>query len=178
MKDVKISLTHLTYQATHCTESASTYKSVQSIIHTSLLLNLTVLRKNHQPGRKGAAPFVHDTDPRLYKPTVPLGNSLSVEVPASPSSRVLVPRDEEAAGCKGKLVDMQKATRHSRQQMLVNMDVARRSGNVQNLQVEEFVSRTDVANFLPAFRSAQRVCIPFTRHNHRTRATFCSCRTA
>eukprot|EP00904_Undaria_pinnatifida_P000503 jgi/Undpi1/10453/HiC_scaffold_29.g12903.m1 len=56
-----------------------------------------------EPRREGAAPFVHNADPRLYRPTVPFEGSLSVEVPASPASRVMVPRDVEASGSKGKL---------------------------------------------------------------------------
>ncbi|CAM9621158.1 unnamed protein product, partial [Laminaria digitata] len=80
-----------------------------------------------KPGRHGAAPFVHSADSRLYRPTVPFEGSLSVEVPATPSSRVMVPRDVEAAGCKGKLVAMREASRHSHMQMLANMHVSRRS---------------------------------------------------
>lgn len=82
----------------------------------------------YQPGRKGAAPFVHDTDPRLYRPTVPLRGTLSVEVPATPSSRTHVPRDVEVSGCKGKLVAMQEASRCSHLQMLHNVETSRRSG--------------------------------------------------
>ncbi|CAM9209509.1 unnamed protein product [Scytosiphon promiscuus] len=87
--------------------------------------------------REGAAPFVHDQDPRIYRPTVPssaaaASGSLSVEVPATPSSRMLVPREAEfdgnKAGEKGKLaVVREEASRRSHLQMLANMEVSRRS---------------------------------------------------
>lgn len=78
--------------------------------------------------RKGAAPFVYDNDPRIYKPTVPV--SLNVEVPATPSSRTLVSRDGrgEEFGLVKKSGAMMEATRHSHLQMLANAEASRRSG--------------------------------------------------
>ncbi|CAM9640094.1 unnamed protein product [Ascophyllum nodosum] len=80
-------------------------------------------------GRKAAsAPFVHDTDTRLYRPTVPQRGRLSVEVPATPSSRTWVTRDVESSRYKGeKLIAMQDAYRRSHLQMLANLDASRRS---------------------------------------------------
>lgn len=101
------------------------------------------VRRAPQPGREGAAPFVHDPDSRIYRPTVPaivVGGSLGVEVPATPSSRMLVPRGSEfdgggkdmpgvGGGIKNKLALMrEEASRHSHLQMLANMEVSRRSG--------------------------------------------------
>lgn len=95
-----------------------------------------------QPGREGAAPFVHDPDPRIYRPTVPAlgagGRLSNVEVPATPSNRMLVPREAEfdgggdrGAGSKRKnklAVMREEASRHSHLQMLANVDICRRSG--------------------------------------------------
>ncbi|CAN0377615.1 unnamed protein product [Pylaiella littoralis] len=96
----------------------------------------------NKPGREGAAPFVHDPDSRIYRPTVPAivaGGSLGVEVPATPSSRMLVPRGSEfdgggkdmpgvGGGIKNKLALLrEEASRHSHLQMLANMEVSRRS---------------------------------------------------
>lgn len=87
-----------------------------------------------QISREGAAPFVHDDDPRIYRPTVP-GKGLSVEVPATPSSRTLVSRDSRRSissfgeiGAEAKLAAMKEASRHSRLQMLANVEISRRSG--------------------------------------------------
>ncbi|CAM9304205.1 unnamed protein product [Sphacelaria rigidula] len=96
--------------------------------------------------REGAAPFVHDDDPRIYRPTVPGGKGrLSVDTPATPSSRALVSREGtrrrtndfggnnvggakfEEAGAKAKLAAMSEAFRGSRRQMLANLEISRRS---------------------------------------------------
>ena len=94
-----------------------------------------------QPPREGAAPFVHDPDPRIYRPTVPAlgagGRLSNVEVPATPSSRMLVPRHAEFDGAgdggagdgKNKLAAMrEEASRQSHLQMLANVEISRRSG--------------------------------------------------
>lgn len=80
--------------------------------------------------REGAAPFVYDSDPRIYRPTVPVG--LNVEVPATPSSRMLVSRGpcSEELGLDKKSGTMMEATRHSHLQMLANAEASRRSGAV------------------------------------------------
>eukprot|EP00903_Cladosiphon_okamuranus_P013754 g12803.t1 len=96
-----------------------------------------------QPPREGAAPFVHDPDPRIYRPTVPAfgdgGRLSNVEVPATPSSRMLVSRHAEFDGGggdggagkgkgKNKLAMMrEEASRHSHLQMLANVEISRRS---------------------------------------------------
>ncbi|CAN0513853.1 unnamed protein product, partial [Ectocarpus sp. 8 AP-2014] len=96
-----------------------------------------------QPRREGAAPFVHDPDPRIYRPTVPskvsTGCRFGVEVPATPSSQILVRREAEfdgegsrSGGGAGKTNNRlammrEEAHRHSHLQMLANVKMFRRS---------------------------------------------------
>ncbi|CAN0491564.1 unnamed protein product [Ectocarpus sp. 12 AP-2014] len=96
-----------------------------------------------KPRREGAAPFVHDPDPRIYRPTipskVPSGCCSVVEVPATPSSQILVRREVEfdgegrrSGGGAGKTNNRlammrEEAHRHSHLQMLANVEISRRS---------------------------------------------------
>ncbi|CAN0075485.1 unnamed protein product, partial [Ectocarpus fasciculatus] len=96
-----------------------------------------------KPRREGAAPFVHDPDPRIYRPTVPAevstGCRFGVEVPATPSSQILVRREAEFDGEESRRGDAtgkrrnglammrEEAHRHSHLQMLANVEISRRS---------------------------------------------------
>lgn len=90
---------------------------------------------------------MHDDDPRIYRPTVPGGRGrLSVDAPATPSSRALVSREGarrrttdfggndadgarlEEVGIEAKLAAMSEAFKRSRRQMLANVEISRRSG--------------------------------------------------
>lgn len=82
---------------------------------------------------------MHDPDPRIYRPTVPssaaaASGSLSAEVPATPSSRMLVSREAEFNGDgrgngNSLAVVREEACRRSHLQMLANKEVSRRSGD-------------------------------------------------